>query len=141
VGDCRQDSPLKAHTPNSLASRIATGVIALFLMAAMQGGSPRAMAENHMAASHATGDHTVDASQFVGAETCKGCHEEQFKSVDASPHFQTSLPKVRGDEAHGCESCHGPGAAHVEGGGDKSKIFAFKGVRPEEISRRCMTCH
>jgi len=85
---------------------------------------------------------TTNASQYVGADTCKGCHEEAGKSIDASPHARIlTSKKIRGEMAHGCESCHGPGAAHVEGGGDKSKIFTFKGVKPEEITRRCLSCH
>jgi DmsE family decaheme c-type cytochrome len=84
----------------------------------------------------------TSGSQFVGVDTCKGCHEDHFKSIEATPHYRTILPnKIRGVEVHACESCHGPGSAHVEGGGDKTKIFTFKGVRPEEITKRCMTCH
>ena len=83
----------------------------------------------------------ADPSQYVGSETCKGCHEDQFKNVEASPHYRVNFPKIRGEAAHGCESCHGPGAAHVAAGGDKTKIFTFKGVKPEEITKRCMTCH
>jgi len=43
--------------------------------------------------------------------------------------------------AQGCEGCHGPGKAHVEGGGDKSKIFTFVGADPATASKRCLTCH
>lgn len=83
----------------------------------------------------------ADSSQFVGSDTCKGCHEQQFKQIDSTQHFKTTAPKGRGEEWHGCESCHGPGAAHVEGGGDKTKIFRFTEASPKEISDRCMTCH
>lgn len=81
------------------------------------------------------------AGGYVGADTCKGCHEDQFKSIDATKHYRTMSPRGRGEDWHGCESCHGPGAAHVEGGGDKTKIFTFKDVKPSEITDRCMTCH
>jgi len=83
----------------------------------------------------------ISDSKFVGSETCKGCHEDQFKNIEASPHYRVNLPKVRGEEVHGCESCHGAGSAHVDGGGDKSKIFRFKEARAEDVSRRCLTCH
>lgn len=82
-----------------------------------------------------------DQSQFVGSDTCKGCHEEQGKTIDASPHYRTNFNKIRGEKVHGCESCHGPGAAHVAGGGDKTKIFDFKTATSEDISKRCLTCH
>ena len=86
------------------------------------------------------------SSQYVGSETCKGCHEDQYKQIEITQHWNTNLKgtsaqKVAGQEWHGCESCHGPGSAHVEGGGDKTKIFTFKGVTAEQISNRCLTCH
>jgi DmsE family decaheme c-type cytochrome len=84
----------------------------------------------------------ADPSQYVGSDTCKGCHEDAGKSIEASPHFKIGASKkIRGEAVHGCESCHGPGAAHVEGGGDKTKIFNFKGAKPDQITKRCMTCH
>ena len=79
--------------------------------------------------------------KYVGSETCQGCHEQQFKQIEKTPHFKTTFEKGRGEPWHACESCHGPGAAHVEGGGDKTKIFTFKGVSQKEISTRCMECH
>jgi DmsE family decaheme c-type cytochrome len=83
---------------------------------------------------------TAAASQFVGSDTCKGCHEDIVNHFAANPHTRSTL-KVDGTEVHSCETCHGPGAAHVEGGGDKSKIFSFKGQKPATISNRCLTCH
>jgi DmsE family decaheme c-type cytochrome len=41
----------------------------------------------------------------------------------------------------GCESCHGPGQAHVDAGGDPAKIINFKNMRPQEASTYCVTCH
>jgi len=64
-----------------------------------------------------------------------------FKNFEDSPHFVTAMDDKKRPEWHGCESCHGPGKAHVDGGGDKSKIFTFKSASPEQISTRCLTCH
>lgn len=80
------------------------------------------------------------AKQYVGADTCKACHEDIFQGLQRTRHWNAVL-KVEGIEAHSCESCHGPGAAHVEVGGDKSKIFVFKGAAPEVINSRCLACH
>ncbi len=81
-------------------------------------------------------------SQYVGEATCKGCHDEEGKSIERSPHSVIGASKaIRGEEVHGCESCHGPGAEHVAGGGDKTKIFTFKDVKPEAVTKRCMACH
>ena len=88
----------------------------------------------------------TDPSLYVGSETCKTCHEDMpskgfFKTYEDSPHFATTLDTKKGPEWHGCEACHGPGKEHVEGGGDKSKIFTFKNASASEISARCLDCH
>lgn len=44
-------------------------------------------------------------------------------------------------ERQGCESCHGPGKAHVDGGGDKSKIRTFENETAKQISENCLACH
>lgn len=81
-----------------------------------------------------------DATQYVGPETCKTCHEDIYKAFEISPHWKTTL-KRRASEAQGCEACHGPGKAHVEGGGDKSKIFSSAGAPPDQASQHCLSCH
>ena len=82
----------------------------------------------------------TDLSKYVGAETCKTCHEEIYNAWETTPHWKTMLNK-EGDPSHrGCEGCHGPGADHVAGG-DKTKIFAFEGRPRQETSARCLTCH
>src|ERR1035437_3664786 len=85
-----------------------------------------------------------EASKYVGSETCKTCHEDQYKQIEATQHWNTNLANLKkgtGQEWHGCESWHGPGSAHVDGGGDKSKIFSFKGATAQQVSARCQTCH
>ncbi len=82
-----------------------------------------------------------DTSQFLGADTCKGCHEEVYKKFEVTPHYKTLSDTKRGPEFQGCESCHGAGTEHVNAGGDKSKIFNFKNVTSEKITERCMKCH
>jgi DmsE family decaheme c-type cytochrome len=82
-----------------------------------------------------------DSGQYIGSNTCQGCHDEIYKGFEASPHFATTKPSKMAPGGHGCESCHGPGAAHVEGGGDKTKIFRFTAASPEQINQRCMSCH
>lgn len=87
-----------------------------------------------------------DTGQYVGAETCKGCHEDVpvkgfFKNFELTPHWKTTYDTRRGPEYQGCEACHGPGGEHIAGGGDKSKIFTFKGAKSEDVTKRCMQCH
>ena len=83
----------------------------------------------------------ADPSQYVGAETCKTCHDEIYQGYEKSPHYVTMLDTKKGPEWHGCEACHGPGKEHVDGGGDKTKIFTFKNVSAKDISARCLGCH
>ena len=78
---------------------------------------------------------------YVGSQTCAACHDELYKHFEKSPHFATTEKTNMTDGGHGCEACHGPGSAHVEGGGDKTKIFRYTTARPDQISRRCLTCH
>ena len=87
-----------------------------------------------------------NASDYVGEETCKSCHEDMptkgfYKTFETSPHFVTTMDQKKGPEWHGCEACHGPGKAHVEGGGDKTKIFTFKDASAKDVSARCLRCH
>ena len=87
-----------------------------------------------------------NSSDYVGAETCKTCHEDMptkgfYKTFEQSRHFVTTLDKKKGPEWHGCEACHGPGKAHVEGGGDKTKIYTFKDASAKDVSQRCLACH
>jgi DmsE family decaheme c-type cytochrome len=81
-------------------------------------------------------DPTAGA-KFVGSDTCKSCHQKIFdQGFESSPHAA-----LLRDGKHGCEDCHGAGGAHVDGGGDKSKIIVFSTLSPSEASRRCMRCH
>ncbi len=88
---------------------------------------------------------STDSKSYVGSETCKTCHEEIYNHFASTAHFATTMDSKldahKGPEWQGCEACHGPGKEHVEGGGDKSKIFAFKDASPKETSARCLRCH
>ena len=77
------------------------------------------------------------SAQYVGADTCKTCHEDVYtKHFEDTAHY--ALIK---QGKHGCEDCHGPGSAHVEGGGDITKIISFKKLSTQEASQRCLSCH
>ena len=118
-------------------------VLFLFLLVAAAPGQtvlPSGKAAPSPAAQAAAAP-SADPSKYVGAETCKTCHEEIYNGWEKSPHWKTTLNKDAGPSKQGCESCHGPGAEHVEGGGDKTKIFVFADHSRQETSARCLTCH
>ena len=73
---------------------------------------------------------------YVGTETCKGCHEEKYKSYPNSIHGNNY---VSGNPASrdGCESCHGPGAEHVNKGGGKGGIIQ----KAKQMAPNCQSCH
>jgi len=106
-------------------------ICGIFLMACLAG----LRAETK--ASAAASALPAETSQYVGSDACKACHEELYtKNFESTPHFKTTLKG-----GHGCESCHGPGAAHVDGGGDKTKIVVFKELSRPQANARCLSCH
>lgn len=81
----------------------------------------------------------TDPTQFVGQGTCATCHEDMVKRFDTNPHSRLALEHA--GKGVTCESCHGAGKAHVEGGGDVTKIFRFDKATAKETDARCLTCH
>lgn len=81
-------------------------------------------------------------AEYVGSETCKGCHVDSYSGYAKSIHAKKA---ISGSPANreGCESCHGPGGQHVEkGGGSGVAIFAFsKKADANTRSASCLTCH
>jgi len=81
-------------------------------------------------------------AEYVGSETCKGCHEDYYKAFAKSGHGKKAIhgsPMNR----EGCESCHGPGGQHAEkGGGEGAAIFAFSNKESASTkSTKCLACH
>jgi len=76
---------------------------------------------------------------FVGAEKCDTCHGDVAKQFTGNPH--SKLTEEHGKADMTCESCHGAGKAHSEGGGDKSKIFNAARVPAKEADEKCLGCH
>jgi DmsE family decaheme c-type cytochrome len=85
----------------------------------------------------------VSGATYVGSEQCKQCHENQFNNVKGTKHYLALGVggEKAGKDVHGCESCHGAGSAHVEAGGDKTKIFNFKDATSDQKTAQCMQCH
>jgi len=83
----------------------------------------------------------ASADEYVGSESCQVCHKQEFDSFSETKHAKLKdLPKWK-DKMQGCESCHGPGKAHIEADGDITKIIAFSKKSPKEISESCLICH
>jgi DmsE family decaheme c-type cytochrome len=82
---------------------------------------------------------TPPAAGFVGAETCALCHAEVAKKFTDNPHAKIAL--AHGGQGATCESCHGPGQAHVESGGDVTKIRQLSKMTSQQVDTTCLGCH
>ena len=121
--------------PRSRRCYLGLAVLALLL------GAKVSIAAGNQEKSTKPAADSADQSKYVGADTCKTCHEDIYNSFAKTPHWKTTYDTRRGPQWQGCEACHGPGADHVNGGGDKTKIFTFKDVKASVISERCLQCH
>jgi DmsE family decaheme c-type cytochrome len=81
----------------------------------------------------------ANAADFAGAETCALCHADLAKKFTSNPHSELAL--LHGGKGVTCESCHGPGAAHVASGGDVTKILQLSKMPAKQVNATCLSCH
>jgi len=93
---------------------------------------------------------------------CIGCHTTGFRELYQDPvgewvyrPWPATLPNPARVEQYpdydrdgirdivniGCEACHGPGSAHVMGGGDPEHILAPSELDTERSNEICQQCH
>jgi len=106
----------------------------------------------------------VDASQYVGSESCAECHGAEATHYALTAHSKTKLANGPVDQ-RGCEACHGPAKGHVdfylqiqklnEAGKEDdatalmndtakaaaAKLLSFKEMAPAQSSAICLKCH
>jgi DmsE family decaheme c-type cytochrome len=99
-----------------------------------------AIASRSATASPAAAQAPAPASSpgYAGSDACVVCHSEG-ESLKGTPHAHTKDPRSPA-AAHGCESCHGPGQAHVDDQ-EKGPIRRFSQMTANEVSETCLTCH
>jgi predicted CXXCH cytochrome family protein len=114
----------------------------------------RAVAQRQPAASQSASavwqaDKNAKPEDYVGVETCSGCHQEQATQFSKTIHAKAFPEKQTAGV--GCEGCHGPGKNHVDAiiaaAGDATKIseakkliYGFHG-KPQANAERCLICH
>jgi len=76
---------------------------------------------------------------YAGSDNCAVCHEDKVTSLKGTPHGQAKNPRSP-EAAHGCESCHGPGQAHVDDDA-KGHIVKFAKTTPAANNETCLACH
>jgi DmsE family decaheme c-type cytochrome len=81
------------------------------------------------------------AAEYVGSAVCKTCHPDVWNNFYRNPHFKSIASGKATPENTGCESCHGPGKAHVEAKGGKATIVAFSELSPTATLDACLRCH
>jgi len=69
--------------------------------------------------------------------SCADCHD-QAKAFTTNPHARGEVKNNVVPNAV-CETCHGDGAAHIEGGGDTTKITVPRGLTG--ANETCLMCH
>jgi len=83
----------------------------------------------------------AQATGFVGDETCSTCHDPEAKGLHATLHGKAQNVRTPAAKTgQSCETCHGPGQAHVDTG-DKTKIKRFNAMSAKDVNATCLTCH
>ncbi|MBZ5535943.1 MAG: DmsE family decaheme c-type cytochrome [Acidobacteriia bacterium] len=127
--------PLKAIKMTLISGLVLVGLVGAFSLSFSKsakpdkGKTPQATSANYK------------AEDYVGADTCKTCHEEIYNNFQKTGHFKLTRYGNWTADNKGCEACHGPGKAHVDGGGDKTKIHTFEDQSAKQISETCLRCH
>ncbi len=83
-------------------------------------------------------DPHAPSGDYVGDEMCLTCHEGQ-KGVWSTAHGRKADSRTPAAQ-HGCETCHGPGQAHIEDE-QKGHIRKFTKMQPHDAAAVCQTCH
>lgn len=81
------------------------------------------------------------SAEFAGDDTCAFCHEKQGKNLEHTLHGKALNVRTPAGTGRTCETCHGPGKAHAEAGGDITKITRISQLSPREASEACLSCH
>jgi DmsE family decaheme c-type cytochrome len=124
---------------------MALGFTTAIVETAPQAGAPAAAPRppepaRARAASQAARQSKQLTATYVGRDTCLGCHEDMEKSLSRSVHGKAAHPQSPA-AAQGCETCHGPGSAHIEDPADPTTIKRFDQMPARDTSQTCLSCH
>jgi DmsE family decaheme c-type cytochrome len=87
------------------------------------------------------GSAAVQTTGYVGDDTCTTCHDSEGKALHQTPHGKAQNVRTPAAQTNqSCETCHGPGQAHVDTG-DKTKIKRFTAMSSRDVNATCLSCH
>lgn len=78
-------------------------------------------------------------AKFVGQAACAACHTDKVEAFGKTFHGRKALSQSK--LANACESCHGAGGDHIDGGGDVTKIKNPAKMTASQVSETCFSCH
>lgn len=110
-------------------------VLALTMRGVAAGGAPPPLPSTQ--ARPAAPAAAAAQAGFVGSDMCLSCHEDR---KNLGEHGRAANPRTP-MAGRGCETCHGPGKAHVDAGGDPALIRNPAQLAPSEVSATCTACH
>jgi DmsE family decaheme c-type cytochrome len=76
---------------------------------------------------------------YAGSEACATCHTGYDTSINATKHGFTSHPDTPMAKL-GCETCHGPGEAHMNDPVNVKPTQLTK-ISAKQVNEVCTTCH
>jgi len=122
--------------------QLTLGCMALSLFA-MALGATRATATTQETPAPSVAAHPSTAAAptektYVGNEACISCHDAEAAKLATTQHGKAGFAAR---SQHGCETCHGPGSAHVENPDDPTTIIRINTLKPGQQSAVCLTCH
>ena len=83
----------------------------------------------------------AQAGDYVGEETCLGCHDSQGESYARSAHHRAADARTPAADK-GCETCHGPGSRHARADRPETVPISDPGKLPaSEANALCTSCH
>ena len=110
-----------------------------FVAAAMSGRAAAGAVAAPGAVGQTAAAQPVAVSGYAGSDTCVVCHEGEGGTLKDTPHGQAKNPRAP-EAIHGCETCHGPGQAHVDDDA-KGHIRKFSQMASADVNQTCLTCH
>jgi DmsE family decaheme c-type cytochrome len=107
---------------------------ALFAMAGWGGAAPQSTAAPPPPAAAPV----AAAQSYAGSDVCVACHSDVADHLAGTPHGSKAFARLT---TMGCESCHGPAAAHAENPDDPALQPSMDKKTPQELSKACQSCH